>query len=116
MYFCYICFSWMYCVLAVVVAFIVVFLYCVCALFVCNVCFLSAVLLYYCHRVKSQLHFHKYIYVSNVFEISVGVLHQTRNINLLLVLIDPVPSNHRPPSCTHYSKICVLVVYSYIVS
>jgi hypothetical protein len=42
-------------VLAVVGSFIVVFLYCVCALFVCNVCYLSVVLLYYCHRVKAQL-------------------------------------------------------------
>jgi hypothetical protein len=30
-------------------------IYCVCALFVCNLCYLSVVLLYYCHRVKSQL-------------------------------------------------------------
>jgi hypothetical protein len=48
-------------VLAVVVSFIVVYLYCVCALFVCNVCYLSVVLLYYCHRVKVQLQFNKYI-------------------------------------------------------
>jgi hypothetical protein len=50
-------------VLAVVVSFIVVFLYCVCALFVCNVCYLSVVLLYNCHRVKAQLQFNKYIYI-----------------------------------------------------
>jgi hypothetical protein len=37
-------------VLAVVLSFIVVFLYCVCALVVCNVYYLSVVLLYYCHR------------------------------------------------------------------
>jgi hypothetical protein len=48
-------------VLAVVVSFIVVFLYCDRALFVCNVCYLSVVLLYYCHRVKAQLQFNKYI-------------------------------------------------------
>jgi hypothetical protein len=48
-------------VLAVLVSFIVVFLYCACALFVCNVCYLSVVLLYYCHLVKAQLHFNKYI-------------------------------------------------------
>jgi hypothetical protein len=48
---------------AVVVSFIVVFLYCVCALFMCNVCYLSVVLLYYCHRVKAQLQFNKYIYI-----------------------------------------------------
>jgi hypothetical protein len=52
----------MYGVLAIVVSFIVVFLYCVCALFVCNVCYLSVVLLYYCHRVKAQFQFNKYIY------------------------------------------------------
>jgi hypothetical protein len=46
-------------VLAVVVSFIVVFLYCVHALFACNVCYLSVVLLYYCHRVN-QLQFNKY--------------------------------------------------------
>jgi hypothetical protein len=46
-------------VLAVVVSFIVVFLYCICAL--CNVCYLSVVLLYYCHRVKAQLQFNKYV-------------------------------------------------------
>jgi hypothetical protein len=50
-------------VLAVVVSFIVVFLYCVCALFVCNVFYLSVVLLYYCHRVKAKLQFNKYIYI-----------------------------------------------------
>jgi hypothetical protein len=52
-------------VLAVVVLFIVVFLYCVCALFVCNVCYLSVVLLYYCHRVKAQLHSNEYIHTYN---------------------------------------------------
>jgi hypothetical protein len=50
-------------VLAVVLSFIVVFLYCVFALFVCNVCYLSVVLLYYCHRVKAQSQFNKYIYI-----------------------------------------------------
>jgi hypothetical protein len=49
-------------VLAVVVSFIVV-LYCVCALFVCNVCYLSAVLLYYCPRAEAQLQFNKYIHI-----------------------------------------------------
>jgi hypothetical protein len=49
-------------VLAVVVSFIAVFLYCVCALFVCNVCYLSVVLLYYCHRFKAQLQFNNYLY------------------------------------------------------
>jgi hypothetical protein len=57
-------------VLAVVVPFIVVFLYCVCALFVCNVCYLSVVLLYYCHGVKAQLHFNKYIYSNRKLQIS----------------------------------------------
>jgi hypothetical protein len=59
-------------VLAVVVSFIVVFLYCVVvfmycvtALFVCNVCYLSIVLLYYCHRAEVQLQFNKYIYNTN---------------------------------------------------
>jgi hypothetical protein len=47
-------------VLAVLVSFIVVFLYCVCALNVCNVCYLSVLLLYYCHRTKAQLQFNKY--------------------------------------------------------
>jgi hypothetical protein len=47
-------------VLAVVVSFLVVFLLC---LFVCNVCHFSVVLLYYCHRVKAQLQFNKYMYV-----------------------------------------------------
>jgi hypothetical protein len=48
-------------VLAVVVSFIVVF----CIVFVCSVCYLSVVLLYYCHRVKAQLQFniYKYIYI-----------------------------------------------------
>jgi hypothetical protein len=50
-------------VLAVVLSFIVVFLYCVFALFVCNVCYLSVVLLYYCHRAKAQLQFNRYIYI-----------------------------------------------------
>jgi hypothetical protein len=50
-------------VLAVVVSFIVVFLYCICASFVCNVCYLSVILLYYCHRVKAQLQFNIYIYI-----------------------------------------------------
>jgi hypothetical protein len=49
-------------VIAVVVLFIVVFLYCVCALNVCNVCYLSVVLLYYCHPAKAQLQFNIYIY------------------------------------------------------
>jgi hypothetical protein len=49
-------------VLDVVVSFIVVFLYCVCALFVCTVCYLSVVLLYYCHRAEAQLQFNIYIY------------------------------------------------------
>jgi hypothetical protein len=40
----------------------VVFLYCVCALFVCNMCYLTTVLLYYCHRAEAQLQFNKYIY------------------------------------------------------
>jgi hypothetical protein len=56
-------------VLAAVVSFIVVFLYCVCALFVCNVCYLFVVLLYYCQRVNAQLQFNTdiyiYIYISN---------------------------------------------------
>jgi hypothetical protein len=38
-------------------------LYYVCALFVCNMCYLSVVFLYYCHRVKAQLQFNKYIYI-----------------------------------------------------
>jgi hypothetical protein len=46
-------------VLAVVVSFIVVLLYCVCALNLCNVCYLSVLLLYYCHRAKTQLQFNK---------------------------------------------------------
>jgi hypothetical protein len=50
-------------VLVIVVSFIVLFLYCVCALFVCNLCHLSVVLLYYCHRVKALLQFNKYIYI-----------------------------------------------------
>jgi hypothetical protein len=45
-----------------VVSFIVVFLYCVCALNVCNVCYLSVLLLYYCHRAKVQLQFNVYTY------------------------------------------------------
>jgi hypothetical protein len=47
-------------VLVVVVSFIVVFVLCY-SLFVCNVCYLSVVLLYYCHQVKAQLQFNKYI-------------------------------------------------------
>jgi hypothetical protein len=55
-------------VLPVVVSFIVfycvtVFLYCVCALFVCNICYLSVVLLYYCHQAEAQLQINKYIYI-----------------------------------------------------
>jgi hypothetical protein len=46
-------------VLAVVVSFIVVFF----VLFVCNICYLSVVLLYYCHRVKAKLQFNIYIYI-----------------------------------------------------
>jgi hypothetical protein len=46
-------------VLAVVVSFIVLCY----ALFVCNVCYLSVVLLYSCHQVKAQLQFNKYIYI-----------------------------------------------------
>jgi hypothetical protein len=34
-----------------------------CSLFVCNVCYLSVVLLYYCDRVKAQLQFNIYIYI-----------------------------------------------------
>jgi hypothetical protein len=49
-------------VLVVVVSFIVVFVLC-CSLFVYNVCYLSVVLLYYCHWVKAQLQFNKYIYI-----------------------------------------------------
>jgi hypothetical protein len=51
-------------VLDVVVSYIVVFLYCVCAFNVCNVCYLSVLLSYYCHRAKTQLQFNKYIYIS----------------------------------------------------
>jgi hypothetical protein len=50
-------------VLALVVSFIVVFLYCVCALFVCNMCYLSVVLLYYCHWAEAQFQINKYIYI-----------------------------------------------------
>jgi hypothetical protein len=50
-------------VLAIVVSFIVMFLYCVCALFVCNLCYLSVVLLYYCLGAIAQLQFDKYIYI-----------------------------------------------------
>jgi hypothetical protein len=46
-------------VLAVLVSFIVVFLYCVCALNVCNLRYLSVLLLYYCHRAKAKLQFNK---------------------------------------------------------
>jgi hypothetical protein len=46
-------------VLAVVVSFIVVFCF-----NVCNVCYLSVVLLYYCHWAKAQLQFNIYIYSS----------------------------------------------------
>jgi hypothetical protein len=49
-------------VLSVLVSFIVV-----CALFVCNVCYLYVVLLYYCHRIKAQLQFNKYIYIETFF-------------------------------------------------
>jgi hypothetical protein len=48
-------------VLAVGVSFIVVFLYCVCAL--CVMCYLFVVLLYYCHRAKAQLQFNIYVYI-----------------------------------------------------
>jgi hypothetical protein len=41
----------------------VVFLYCVSALFVCNVCYLAVVLSSYHHRAKAQLQFKKYIYI-----------------------------------------------------
>jgi hypothetical protein len=40
---------------------VVSLLLCFCIVFVCNVCYLSVVLLYYCHRVKAQLQFNKYI-------------------------------------------------------
>jgi hypothetical protein len=46
-------------VLPVVVSFIVVILYCVCALNVCNMCYLSVLFLYYCDRAKAQLQFNK---------------------------------------------------------
>jgi hypothetical protein len=48
---------------------VVVFLYCACALFVCNVCYLSVVYLYYCHRSEAQLQFNRYIYKSIVHSI-----------------------------------------------
>jgi hypothetical protein len=32
----------------------------------CNVCYLFVVSLYYCHRVKAQLQFNKYIYVKEM--------------------------------------------------
>jgi hypothetical protein len=50
---------------------VVVFLYYVCALFVCNVCYLSVVLLYCCHRVKAQLQFNIYIYIYK-FQLSIN--------------------------------------------
>jgi hypothetical protein len=50
--------------LVVVVSFIVVF--CIVLFFVCNVCYLSVVLLYYCHWVKAQLQFNKYIHVIKI--------------------------------------------------
>jgi hypothetical protein len=57
-------------VLAAVVSFIVVYLYCVfvslycvCVLSVCNMCYVSVVLLYYCHRAEAHLHFNIYIYI-----------------------------------------------------
>jgi hypothetical protein len=49
-------------VLAVVMSFSVVFLYCVCAFNACNVCCLSVLLLYYSHRAKAQLKFNIYTY------------------------------------------------------
>jgi hypothetical protein len=30
---------------------------------VCNMCYLSVVLLYYCHRAEAQLQINKYIYI-----------------------------------------------------
>jgi hypothetical protein len=52
------------------VALVVVLLYCVCALFVCNLCYLSVVLLYYCHRAEAQFQFNKYIYIYIRTEVS----------------------------------------------
>jgi hypothetical protein len=69
--FSYICCSWLYClcvscssvIYCCVLYCVVVLLYCVYASFVCNVCYLSVVLLYYCHRAEAQLQFNKYIYI-----------------------------------------------------
>jgi hypothetical protein len=59
------------------VSFIVVFLYAVCALFVCNVCYLSVVLLYYCHRADAQLQLNIYIYIYIYIYISEAFSHCT---------------------------------------
>jgi hypothetical protein len=48
-------------VLVLVISFIFVFYI---VFFVCNVCYFSVVLLYYCHRVKAQLQYNKYIYIA----------------------------------------------------
>jgi hypothetical protein len=76
-------------VLAVVVSFLVVFLYCVCSLFVCNLCYLSVVLLCYFHRVKAQLQFNKYIYIK---------------------LISDLPENYRIVMFYHGILVWVLLV------
>jgi hypothetical protein len=70
-------------VLAVVVSFIVVFLYRVCALFACNVCYLSVVLLYYCHRAEAQLQFNKYIYIGCIRKSLVSPLSCMSMLNKL---------------------------------
>jgi hypothetical protein len=49
------------CVGSNIVIYCCVFVLC-CSLFVCNVCYLSIVLLCYCHPVKAQLQINKYIY------------------------------------------------------
>jgi hypothetical protein len=49
--------------------------YCVFVLFVCNMCYLSVVLLYYCLRVKAELQFNN-IYVS--CEVRSGLLYLRR--------------------------------------
>jgi hypothetical protein len=107
-------------VLAVVVSFIVVFLYCVCASNVCNVCYLSVLLLYYCHRAKVQLQFNIYINSSTSGGRSVGIVLLRTKIDgvcfegLQSVIRRTNAPNTRVGWLSHVSDCCSIVSCSHI--
>jgi hypothetical protein len=79
---------------------------CVCALFVCNVCYLSVLLLYYCHWAEAQLQFkthtHTHIYIYHFFH------HKSQVIRILdrtgQLRVNPVTIRHSRKSAINHHQ------------